>query len=159
MNQACDYFLAGATFPQHQDGNIYARDQRCLRANLAHGRTGGHEEHFVSKLFDLAGKILLILAQTLVNDGVQFRFLEGLGQVIVCPQTDGLHHFAGIADARKHDYFHARHELPQLLESLQSVDSGHEQVQQHQVGPQPFLHSLQRFFAGRSGFDLVLIHL
>ena len=110
VNQPRHYFLAGSAFSQHQYRNIHIGDQRRLRANLAHGRAGGHEKYVVVKLFDFAGKVLLVLAQTLINDRIQFSLLERFGQVIVRAQADGLHHLAGIADAGEHDDFHARHQ-------------------------------------------------
>ena len=139
VNQPRHHFLAGAALPQHQDRNIDIRDQRCLRANLAHGRTGRHEKYVVVKFFDFARQILLVLAQALVDDRVQFGFLKRLGQVIVRAQADGLHHFAGIADAGKHHHFQPRHQLAQLFQRLQAVDPGHQQVEQHQVGTQTLL--------------------
>ena len=44
--------------------------------------------------------------------------------------------------------------LAQLLQGLQAVDAGHQQVEQHQVGLQAFLYPLHRFFAGGGGFAL-----
>ena len=94
---------------------------------------GRHEEHVFVKLFHLAGQILLVFSQTLVDDFVQFRLLKGLGQVIMRSQADGLHHFAGIANAGQHDYLHARKNLAHLLQSLQAVNSGHEQIHEDYI--------------------------
>ena len=104
-------------------------------------------------------QVLLFLPQALVNDRVQLGFLKRLGQVILRAQAHGLHHLAGIADAGKHHHLQSRLLLPQLLERLQAVDSGHQQVEQNQVGTQAFFHLLQGLFAGGCGLHFVVIHL
>src|SRR5205085_3525753 len=100
----------------------------------------------------------LIHSQALVNDGVEFGLLKRLGQIIMSAQADGLDNFAGITDAGEHDDFHAGTHFTQLFQSLQAVNARHQNVKQYQVGLKAFLHALQGFFSGGSGFDFVVIH-
>ena len=51
MNQPSQNFFAGATLTQQQNRNIDIRDQRRLRSDLPHRRTGRNKEHIVAKLF------------------------------------------------------------------------------------------------------------
>ena len=48
--------------------------------------------------------------------------------------------------------------LAKLFQSLQAVDAGHEQIEQHQVRVQAFLHVRNRFFAGGGGLHFVVVH-
>ena len=73
-------------------------------------------------------------------------------------ETNCLHDLAGIAHAGEHYDLHARANLAQLLERLQSVDAGHKQVQEHKVGLQAFLHAFESLFPCACGFNLVLIN-
>jgi hypothetical protein len=49
--------------------------------------------------------------------------------------------------------------LPELLKRLQTVNAGHQNVQQNQVRFQPLVDFLQRFLAGACGLDFVVIDL
>ena len=158
VHEARENFFAGAAFPEHKHRDVDVGDQRSLRADLAHRGAGGHEEYVVAQFFDFTRVRLLILAETLIDDGVEFCLLKGLGEVILRAQAHGLDDLAGIAHAREHDDFHARLHLAQLLECLQAVDAGHEHVEQHHVGLEALLHALQRFFAGGGGFHFVVVY-
>ena len=159
MNQARQNFLARAAFAQQQNRNVNVRDQRGLRTDLLHCGAGGHEEHVVAKLFHFS-RIAFILrgADALGDDGVEFGFLEWLGQVVGRAQAHGLHHFARVADAGKHDDFEAGLDLAKLFQSLQSVDAGHEQIEQHQIrAASPFCICCDSFFAGSRCLDFVIV--
>ena len=158
VNQAGHDFLARAAFSQHEDWNINIGYKRGLGTNLAHGGTGRDKKHIVVKLFHLARQILLIFPQTLINDRGQLSFLERFGQIVLRSQADGLNHLAGVADAGKHYHFQSRHQLAQLLERLQAVNSRHQQVEQNEVRAQALLYLLQGFFAGGCGLHTVVIH-
>ncbi len=45
-----------------------------------------------------------------------------------------------------------------MLESLQAVDAGHEDVEKNQVGLQALFYALQCFLAGGRGFYFVVVH-
>jgi len=151
-------FLSRSAFSQEENWNINIRYQRRLGSDLPHRRTGGYEEHVVTKLFHLANVVLLIDAKALIDDGVEFGLLKGLGQIIMRAQTNRLHDFAGVADAGKHHDFHSGPHLAQLLERLQAINPGHQQVQQHQVGLQALLHTLQSFFTRARSLNFVIVH-
>ena len=118
VDQARENFFAGAAFAEHKHRNVDVGDQRSLRTDLAHRGAGGDEEYVVAQFFDFAGVRLLILAETLIDDGVEFCLLKGLGEVILRAEAHGLHDLAGIAHAGEHDDFHAGLHLAQLLEGL-----------------------------------------
>ena len=158
VDESPQHFLAGAAFAQQQHGNIYICHQRGLGANLAHGGTGCNEEDIVGELFHFAAVSLFTLTEAEIDDGVQFRFLKRLGEIVLGAQFHGMDHFAGIIDAGQHDHFYAGLELPQLLESLQAIDAWHEHVEQYKVRFQAFFHQDQRFLAGGRGFDCVVVH-
>src|SRR5213080_200866 len=102
------------------------RSQSAL--DLPHGGAGGYEEYVITKLFHFANIVLLIDAKALIDYRVEFGFLERLGQIGMCSQPYSLYYLAGIADAGEHDYLYPRPELPQLLECLQPINAGHQQV-------------------------------
>ena len=104
------------------------------------------------------GIVLLVGPQALIDDVVQFALLKRLGQVIVRAQANGLNDFAGVADAGEHHNFDPGLEMAELIERLQAINPRHEQIEQHQVGTQAFLHPLQRLFAGAGGFHFVIVH-
>src|SRR5580704_2997155 len=158
VDQASENFLAGATLAEQEHGDVDVRDQRGLRANLAHLRTGGDEEDVVGKLFDVAAIRLLSLTEAEVDDGVQFRLLKWLGEVIQGAEFHRVYDFAGVVDAGQHDDLHPRLQLTQLLEGLQTVNAGHEHVEQHQVRLQALFDEVQCFFSGGCGFDFVVVH-
>ena len=158
MDQAPEDFLAGSALAQQQHRDIYICDQRGLGANLAHRGTGRDEEYVVRKFFDFAAVSLFSLAEAEVDDGVQFRFLKGLGEVVLRAQLHRVYYFASVIDAGQHDNFYAGLKLAQLLESLQAVDAGHEHVEQHEIRLQALFHAEHGFLAGGRGFDLVVVH-
>src|ERR1700739_705778 len=159
VNQPSENLFAGAAFAKQQDWNIDVRDQRGLRADLPHGRARGDEEYIVAEFLDFPGIRLLILAQALVDDSVEFGFLKRFGEVILGSEPHGLHDLARVADAGEHDDFHARPYLAELFEGLQTVDPGHQHIEQNHVGFEALLHALQGFFPGGSGLDFVVIDL
>src|SRR5215472_7188522 len=159
VNQPRQHFLAGAAFTEQQNRDVDVGDQRRLRADLAHGRAGGDEEDVVAKFLDFAGIVLLIRAQALIDHRVEFRFLERLGDVIARAQADRLYHLARVADAGEHDDLHPRRHAAKLLESLQAVNAGHQQIEQDKIRLQTFLHPLQRLLTRAGGFDLVIVDL
>src|SRR5579862_1340926 len=142
VDQAPEDFLAGSALTQKQHRDVNIGDERGLGANLAHGGTGRDEKNVLRKFFDFATVSLFSLAQTEIDDGIQFRFLKRLGQVVLSTQLHRVHYFAGIVDAGQHHNFDAGLKLAQLLESLQAIDAGHENVEQHQIGLQTFFHTL-----------------
>ena len=111
-----------------------------------------------AEFFHFAAVSLFSLAEAEIDDGVEFRFLKRLGEIILRAQLHRVHDLARIVDAGQHDDLDAGLHLAQLLESLQAVDAGHEHVEQNQVGLQAFFDALQRFFAGGRGFDFVVVH-
>ena len=104
VNQLRHYFFAGAAFAQHQHRDIHMGDQRSLRPQLPHGRAGSDEESFIADFLNFAGIVLLIRAQALVNDRVQFGFLEGLRDVVGRSQPNSLHNFFRVIHAGKHHH-------------------------------------------------------
>ena len=154
MDQASENFLAGSALAEQQHGNVDIRDQRGLRANLAHGGAGRDEENVVGKLFDFAAVSLFSLAEAEIDDGVQFGFLKGLGEIILGAQLHGVHDFASVVDAGQHHNLDAGLKLAQLLESLQAVDAGHEHVEQHQIGLQALFDELAALLRRWSRFRL-----
>ena len=157
MNQAPKNFFAGAAFSQQQDWNVDVRDQGGLRTDLPHGGTGSDEEHIVAEFLDFSRISLLILAETLIDDRIELGFLKGLGKVILRAETHGLDDFASVAYAGEHDDFHARTHLAELLEGLQAIDSGHQDVKQNHIGFEAFFDALQGFFTRGGGLDLVIV--
>ena len=119
--------------------------------------TGGDEEHIVTEFLDLSRISLLIFSQTLIDDGVEFRFLEGLGEVILRAQAHRLHNFASIADAGQHHDLDAGTHLAKLLECFQAIDARHQHVKQHHVGGKALFDALQSFFTGGSSFHLIVV--
>ncbi len=103
MNQAPEHFLAGPAFAEQEHGNIYIGHERGLGADLAHLRAGRDEEHVFGKLFDFSAVGLLSLAEAEINDGVEFRFLKRLGQVVEGAQLHRVHDFARVVHAGQHD--------------------------------------------------------
>ena len=159
MDQAGKHFLAGTAFAEQQHGYINIRDQRGLRADLAHLGAGGDEKDVIAEFFDVAGIGLLIGAQALIDHGVQLCFLKWLGEIVMRAKTHGLHHLARVGHAGQHDHFHARLHLAQLLKRLNPVNTGHQQVKQHEIGLHAFLHPLHRFLAGGGRLDFVVVDL
>ena len=70
-----------------------------------------------------------------------------------------MYDFAGVVDAGQHDDLDAGLELAQLLESLQAINAGHEDVKEHEVGTRALFDELKSFFAGSRGFDFVIVDL
>ena len=151
-------FFAGTAFAQQQHRDIDIGDQRGLRADLAHLRAGGDEEDVFGEFLDFAAVGLLSLAETEIDDRIQFCFLKGLGEVVERAELHRMHDLARVVDAGQHHDFDAGLDLAQLFQSLQAVDAGHEHVEQHEVGLQALFYLLQGFFAGGSGFDFVVVH-
>ena len=54
--------------------------------------------------------------------------------------------------------FEAGLKLPQLFQGLKPIDSGHQQVEEHEVGAQTFLHLLHGFFPGARSLDFIVVH-
>src|SRR6202049_4210500 len=73
-------FFSRAAFAEQQHRNVNVGHKCGLRTYLPHGRTGGDEEYILTDFLDLAGKGLFSLSQALVDDRVEFCFLERLGQ-------------------------------------------------------------------------------
>jgi hypothetical protein len=116
------------------------------------------KKHVIREFFDFAGKGLLALVEAQVNHGIQFGLLKRFGEVVLRAQPHRLHDFARVVDAGEHYNFCRGLHLAQALKGFQAVDTGHEHVQQNQVGLQSLFDALQRFFAGRSSFDFVVVH-
>ncbi len=135
------------------------RDQSSLRADLPHSGAGGNEECVLADFLGFPTNRRFALTQALVDHRIQFRFLEGLGQVIMRSQPHGLHDFFRIVDAGKHHHLNSGPLLPKLLQGLESVDSGHQHIEQHKVGLHAFIHALQGLFAGRCGLHFVVVDL
>ena len=134
MNQLRHYFFPGSAFTQHQHRNVDIRYQCRLRPKLAHARASGDKKSLIAEFLDIAGIILLIRSQALINDCIKLSFLEWLRNVIRCAQADRLHHLLGVIHAGKHHDFCARLKLPQTLQRFQPINAGHEQIKQYQVG-------------------------
>ena len=128
MNEPGNNFFSRPAFSKEKNWNINVCYQRRLRTDLPHGGAGGYEEYVITKLFHFANIVLLIDAKALIDYRVEFGFLERLGQIVMCSQPYSLYYLAGIADAGEHDYLYPRPELPQLLECLQPINAGHQQV-------------------------------
>src|SRR5581483_2567268 len=158
VNQSRQNLLTCSALAEQQDRDINIRHQRCLRADLAHCRTGCNEEHIIGQLLNFSGIILLVSAKALIDDGVQFRLLEGFGEVIVSAEPDGLHNLAGIADAGEHDDFDAWLQLTQLFQRLQSVDAGHKHIEQYEIGFQALVDPFHRLLTSRGCLHFVVIH-
>src|ERR1700688_5172455 len=133
--------------------------QSGLRAYFAHGLTASDDENIVAYVLGLSTDDLFALAKALVDDRIQFSFLKGFGEVIVCPEAHGLHDFFRIVDAGKHYDLYARTLLAKLLERLETIDCRHQNVEQHQVKLHAFVDALQSFFASGSGFHFVVVDL
>jgi len=111
------------------------------------------------KLFDFASVAFSFgRADALSNDRVEFGLLKRLGQIVDGAQAHGLHDFARVIHAREHDNLQSGLQVAELFESLQAIDAGHEQIEQHQIRLQPFANVLDGFFAGAGGLNFVLIH-
>src|SRR5579871_6988464 len=156
MNQSRQNFFARATFSKQQHGDVDVRNQSGLGTNLAHGRTGCDEENIFGKFLYFPEKTLFAIAKAEIDHRVQFRFLERFGQVVLGAEFHCLYNFACITHAGEHDDFHAGLLLTELLQCLQAVDARHQDIEQHKIGLQPFVDALQRFFASRCRFDLVV---
>ena len=117
-------------------------NQCRLRPQLAHVRAGRYEESFVAQVFNFTRVILLIRAQALINDRIQFGFLEWFCNVIGSSEPDRLHYFLRIVHAGQHHHAHVRLQLAQTLECFESVNPGHYKIQQHEIRLQAFLHQI-----------------
>ncbi len=125
MDQAGDDFLAGAALAQDQDRNVHVGDQLGLGANLPHGRAGGHEKYIIAQVLNLSlqGRVIAVSAKTLLNHCLQVGFLEGLGEIVLRAQADGLYDLAGVGQAGQHDDLEIRVLSPDLLQGFQSIHS------------------------------------
>ncbi len=104
VDQAGEHFLAGTALTKQKHRNVDVSDESGLRANLFHRGAGSDEEHVVAKFFDLAGVALIFGgADALPDHGVEFGFLEGLGQIVDGAEAHGLHNFSRVVHAGEHD--------------------------------------------------------
>ena len=159
MDQARHHFFTCTAFTKHQDGNVHVGNQCCLRPQLAHVGTGGHKESLIAEVLNFTGIILLVRAQALINNGIQFGFLEWLSDIVRSSQPDRLHYFLRIVHARKHHHAHVRLQLAQTLERFESVNPRHYKIQQHEIRLQAFLHQIQRLFTSGRSLHGMIIHL
>src|ERR1700728_5178943 len=95
VDQPPQNFLAGSALAQEKHGNIYIRHECGLGANLAHGGAGSDEENVVREFFYFAVVSLFPLAETEIDDGVQFGFLKRLGEEVLRAQLHRVYDFAG----------------------------------------------------------------
>src|SRR6266700_695200 len=129
MNQPAQNFFTRATLAEQQYRDVDIRYQRRLRSDLPHGWTRGDEEDVVCQLFDFSAESLLAAAQAEIDDSIELRFFEGLGQVVLRAEFHGLNNFARVVDAREHHDLHSRLFLAQLAQRLQTIDPRHEDIE------------------------------
>ena len=125
---------------------------------FAHGRAGRDEENVVGKFFHFAAISLFPLTQAEIDDRIQFGFLKRFGEIVLRAQLHRVYDFARVGDTRQHHDLHAGLKLAQLLQSLQAVYAGHENVEQHQIGLQTLFYALQCFLARGGCFNFVVVH-
>ena len=78
----------------------------------------------------------------------QFRWPDGLEQVLIHPQRDGLLGGLKIAKAADDDDFQPRHHGLGMADQLEAVQKGHADIRQHDVGHQVLHHRKRHFPIG-----------
>ena len=72
--------------------------------------------------------------------------------------ADGLHHRSHFIRTRQHDYIQAPVDFHQLLQRVNAVHFRHQNVENDEVGPLAFLHSVQGFPAGVDRLHVEPVH-
>ena len=70
-----------------------------------------------------------------------------------------MHDLLGVIDAREHHHFDVGLQFAQTFERFQTVDTGHQEVEQYKVGAQALLHKVERLLAGGGGLYLMIVDL
>ena len=148
MNHSRNNFFAHAALPTNKNGHIDGRDLQDLLADPHHLRTGCEEAQVLGHLVAVIAQSLilgrqLLLLPRLQHCCVQLRFLEGFGQIIVCPDSDGFDDCAYFVRARKHDDVEAAVHLHQFLQCIQAIHLRHQHIQDDEIGTLTLVHSLE----------------
>src|SRR5438552_7674881 len=100
MNQVSGHFLPGSTLPKDQYGHIDVRQKLCLHSDLAHHRTGSHEELPLLELFNAVcgtcDPFAPLVSQVAHKHPLQFSLLQGDIQVIMRAETNGVDNLPSI---------------------------------------------------------------
>ena len=158
MQRARDQFLPGPAFAGDERRRVGCGKLPNELENLLHGLASSYDAQFIILLFEqrLVGDHLLHVPGRL--ERVEDNFLE-LGnverfeQVIVGAQLHRLDGRLGRAIGRHQDHEQFGIHLPYPPQGLQSVNSAHPDVHDHQIRLE-FGNRLKSFLAARSGGQL-----
>ena len=94
MNHSRNDFFTHATLAADKNRHIDRRDLQYLLADSNHLRTSRQKAQILGHLVTVITQRLILRGQLLLlprfqHRRVQFRLLEGLGQIVVRPDADG----------------------------------------------------------------------
>src|SRR4029077_6115359 len=133
-----------------------------LLADAHHLRTGGEKAKVFRHLIAVVAKRLvlrgeLFLLARLQHRRVQLGLLERLSEVVVGSDADRFHHRANFIRTGKHDDVQAAVRLHQFLQSLNSIQLGHENVENDEVRAVSAVHFGDGFSSGADRLDVVSV--
>ena len=163
MDHPRDHFLAYAAFAADEDGYVHWRDLHDLLADAHHLRAGGKEAEVFSDLVAVIAERLILRVELLFlaafeHGRVELGLFKWLGEIVERADADGFDNGADFVRAGKHDDVQIAVDLDELLERIDAVLLGHENVKNDEVGPVPGADFFNSVLAGRKSLHLEAVH-